>query len=171
MKLAVDTNVLLDVLLGRAPFAEAAGRLWKAVETRKVEGVLTSHALTTVWYLVAAAKGPATARTLVGLLTTVFGVAAVDAAVVRRALGLEFADFEDAVCAAAAEAAGCELVVTRNRKDFGQSPVTAVDPVTALALVEGGAGPHGVSERGAPYGRRRARSVRPGRGGGATGGR
>jgi len=50
------------------------------------------------------------------------------------------------VCAAAAEAAGCDLVVTRNRKDFGRSPVTAVDPITALALVEGGG-----SERRANY--------------------
>jgi hypothetical protein len=79
------------------------------------------------------------------LVAEVFGVAAVDGGVVRRALRLNLADFEDAVCAAAAEGAGCDLVVTRNGRDYRQSPVTAVDPMTALALIAGG-GPKGVSE-------------------------
>ena len=167
MRLAFDTNVVLDVLLDRAPFAESARRLWAAVEAGRVEGVLAAHAFTTVWYLVAEARTPVSARGVVALVAGVFGVAAVDQAVVRRALELEFRDFEDAVCAAAAEAAGCDLVVTRNRKDFGHSPVTAVDPITALALLEGGGSP-GVSERVSVYGRRRPKvRGRHRRGGGA----
>ena len=158
MRLAFDTNVVLDVVLERAPFAESARRLWAAVEKGQIEGLLAAHAFTTVWYLVAQAKGPAAARGIVALVAGVFGVATVDEGVVRRALELEFKDLEDAVCAAAAEAAGCDLVVTRNRKDFAHSPVTAVDPITALALVEGG-GSAGVSERRATYGRR-AKGVR-----------
>jgi len=150
LKLAFDTNVVLDVLLDRTPFAEAARRLWAAVETRKIQGVLAAHTFTTLWYLVAQARNTASARSVVALVVRVFGVATVDEAVVRRALELEFRDFEDAVCAAAAEAAACDLVVTRNGKDFGGSPVTAVDPITALALIEGG-GSAEVSERRATY--------------------
>ena len=37
-------------------------------------------------------------------------------------------DFEDAALASAAEAAGCELIITRNVADFGSSPVPAVTP-------------------------------------------
>jgi len=167
LKLSFDTNVVLDVLLDRAPFGESARDLWAAVERGKVEAVLAGHAFTTVWYLVAQARGAAAARGVVALVARVFGVAAVDQAVVRRALELEFRDFEDSVCAAAAEAAGCDLIVTRNRKDFAKSPVTAVDPVTAVALVEGG-GSGEVSERGSVYGRRRPEvRRRHGRGGGA----
>ncbi len=168
MKLAFDTNVVLDVLLERAPLAEAARELWAAVERGKAEGVIAAHALTTVWYLVADAKTPVSARSVVALVLRVFGVATVDAAVVKRALELEFKDFEDAVCAAAAEAAACDLIVTRNRKDFGSSPVTAVDPMTALALVEGGSS--GVSERAASYRTRDSKAVRARTGvhGGAT---
>jgi hypothetical protein len=98
----------------------------------------------------------------------VFRVAAVSEAVLKRALELDFTDLEDAVCAAAAEAAGCDLVVTRNRKDFGSSPVTAVDPMTALALVEGG-GSTGVSERRANHrsGRQKRVTAQRGARGGA----
>lgn len=47
-------------------------------------------------------------------LVGVFGVAAVDDNVVRRALALAWPDFEDAVCAAAAEASACDAPVTRD---------------------------------------------------------
>jgi predicted nucleic acid-binding protein len=156
LKLAFDTNVMLDVLLDRGAFAESARRLWAAVESGRVRGVLAAHALTTLWYLVAEARGPASARGAVALVSRVFGVAGVDGDVVRRALELESKDFEDAVCAAAAEAAACDLLVTRNGRDFGGSPVTAVDPITALALIDG-EGTAGVGERRASYASRRQR--------------
>ena len=159
MKLAFDTNVLIDVLLERAPFAEAARQLWAAVETGRAAGVIAAHALTTVRYLVSESKGPASARGVVALVARVFGVATVDAAVVRRALELEFKDFEDAVCAAAADHARCDLIVTGNGKDFGGSPVTAVDPITALGLIEGG-GSTGVSERTGTYRGGRPKGIR-----------
>jgi len=126
--------------------------------------VLPAHALTTLWYLLAEGRNVASARTVVTLVVRVFEVAAVDETVVRRALELEFRDFEDAVCAAAAEAAACELIVTRNGRDFAGSPVTAVDPLTALALIQGG-GPSATSERGARYRslRRKGRRVRAAR--------
>ena len=88
-------------------------------------------------------------------------LAAVDASVLKRAVELGFADFEDAVTAAAAEAASCDWIATRNPKDFKGSPVVAVDPLTASALVE--PGPGQVSEPRAAYrkGRRRTLPTSP----------
>jgi hypothetical protein len=82
---------------------------------------------------------------------SVFGVAPVDEAVLRRALSLWWSDFEDAVCAAAAEAAGCDVIVTRAPGDFRGSPVPVVDPVTALSLLQGGSGLEGVAEASTPH--------------------
>ncbi|HVT16252.1 MAG TPA: PIN domain-containing protein [Thermoanaerobaculia bacterium] len=45
-----------------------------------------------------------------------------------RARTLRFEDFEDAALASAAEAAKCELIITRNVADFIYSPVRAVTP-------------------------------------------
>ena len=49
-----------------------------------------------------------------------------DAMLRARTLGWD--DFEDAVVAAAAESAGCDALVTRNVKDFRDSPVPALTP-------------------------------------------
>ena len=76
-------------------------------------------------------------------------IAAVDGGTLRRALVLGWPDFEDAVCAAAAEAAACDLLVTRDAAGFKDSPVIVVDPATALSLIRGGKAPDRVGERSA----------------------
>jgi len=156
VRILADVNLCLDILLERSPFGDAAARIWALVEQGTVEGHVPAHGVTTIHYIVSRERGLTTARLFVSDLLRVFKVAAVDQAVISRAVGLSWRDFEDAVCAAGAEAAGCDLLVTRNVKDYRDSPVTAVDPMTALALVEGTGGPRGVSEARGAY-RRRSR--------------
>jgi predicted nucleic acid-binding protein len=162
----VDVNVLLDAVLERQPHAGVAARIWTAFETRQATGLVPAHGVTTLFYLFERARGAASARRAVGHLLTVFGVAAVNRAVLQRALTLGWADFEDAVCAAAAEAVGCDLIVTRDPAGFRSSPVHTVDPATALALLDREGGPGRVSEpRRAAYvtGRRTRSRQGPGR--------
>ncbi len=146
-RLLVDVNVLLDAVLVRSPHSEMAARIWAAVEDDRVAGFVPAHGVTTLFYLLAQATGAVAARRAIGDLLTVFKVAAVDHAVIQRALALSWRDFEDAVCAAAAEAAGCDLIVTRDLLGFKGSPVPSVDPATALALLAQGGGPGRVAER------------------------
>lgn len=134
-RLLLDLNVLLDVILDRAPDADAAAALWAALERGQGEGVLPADGVTTVYYLLEKARGAAFARRGVALLLRVFSVAAVDGEVLHRALTLEWPDFEDAVCAAAAEASNCAAIVTRDAKGFRNTPVPIVDPAAALALL------------------------------------
>lgn len=132
----MDVNVLLDAVLERPPHAKAATKIWAAVETRRVTGFVPAHGVTTLFYLFSRARGADSARRAVAHLLSVFGVAAVGQATLQRALTLGWTDFEDAVCAAAAEAAGCDLIVTRDPAGFPASPVQSVDPATALVFLE-----------------------------------
>jgi hypothetical protein len=52
---------------------------------------------------------------------------------VRRALALAWPDFEDAVCAAAAEASGCDALVTRDPDGYANAPFPVIDPAAALS--------------------------------------
>jgi predicted nucleic acid-binding protein len=131
-RLLVDLNVILDVLLDRRPHVTAAARVWAAVETGTVPGVLPAHAFTTIHDLAARARGRAFARRTTGDLLRVFDVARVDAAVIRTALSFEWPDFEDAVTAAAAVAAGCDTLITRDPSGFPDPPLRVIDPETAL---------------------------------------
>jgi predicted nucleic acid-binding protein len=157
-RLLADVNVVLDAVLERGTRSDAAARLWMAAETKRVQVLVPAHGVTTLFYLLAREKGSAFARRIVGSVVATFGIAAVDAAVIGRALALGWPDFEDAVCAAAAEVAGCEAVVTGDPKGFRGSSLPVLSPETAVALLEGP--PNRVAEATADYRPRAARRER-----------
>jgi predicted nucleic acid-binding protein len=117
----IDINVVLDVLLDRRPHSKASIIVWIAVETDKLEGLLAAHAVTTIHYLIRKEQGEARARAAIVAMLRVFGIAKVDGDVIRHALDLAWPDSEDSVSAAAAQAAGCDLIVTRDPKGFPDS--------------------------------------------------
>ena len=134
-RILLDVNVVLEVMLDRKLHAGASIKVWAAVETGKVEGLLAAHEITTIFYLVGRERGVAAARRAIAAILHVFEVAAVDAELIRRALDAFWPDFEDAVTAMAAEAAACDGIVTRDRRGFPESPVRVYTPEAAAALL------------------------------------
>ena len=132
-RLLFDVNVVLDVLLDRRPHADSASDAWTVVEHGRVEGLLSAHAVTTVHYLNQKVVGPRRARATTGALLDVFGIAPVSQEVLRVALALDWPDFEDAVTAAAARAAGCHAIVTRDPKGFRRAGLPVLDPAATVA--------------------------------------
>jgi predicted nucleic acid-binding protein len=135
MKVLADANVILDVLLERQPHLGFSKAYWAAIESGAGQGLLAAHALTTIHYLAAQRYGKAEATRIVAALVQVFSIAAVDQRVIDEAFALKFADFEDAVTAAAARAAGCDCIATRDPKGFRGSPVRALLPEQIVPLL------------------------------------
>jgi hypothetical protein len=65
----------------------------------------------------------------------VFSVAPLDSDILEAALALRWPDFEDAVCAAAAVASGCQIIATRDPMGFKRSSCPALAPREALAAI------------------------------------
>ena len=136
-KLMLDINVVLDVLLSRQPHVIPSSRIWAAVEGGFARGFIAAHGVTTIYYLLERDIGGRLARGVVERMLQVVKVAPVDEGVIREALSRGGKDFEDAVCAVAAEASKCEIIVIRDPRGFPRSTIPAVDPKTALALLSG----------------------------------
>lgn len=131
--LLVDTNVVLDVILMRTPWAPDAARVLDAISRGMAGGFIAEHAVTTVHYIVAKEATRAKANTAVGDLLQVLTVVPVGTAEFQRALAMSLSDFEDAVQAAACLTAGADYLVTRNGKDFKGAPVATRTPGEILA--------------------------------------
>ena len=131
----IDTNVLLDVILDRGPWAEDATTLLDKIAKRKARGYVAGHAVTTVYYLVERASGRSAATTAVSDLLEVLTVVPLERADFQRALSLGLRDYEDGVQVAACLKAGARFLVTRNERDFKNAPVTLRSSAEVLALL------------------------------------
>src|ERR1700722_4224165 len=134
-RILLDTNILLDVVLAREPYAEAGEALWGMIEEHNAEGRLAARAITTFYYLVRKQRDHVRAKHAVHSLLQVFKVATVDGTVIHEALQMPGSDFEDCVTAAAAHRSGCAFIVTRDPRGFRASPVEAVTPAAAVAIL------------------------------------
>jgi len=124
-----DTNVVLDVLLDREPFATIGAHLFSHVERGALPGYICATTVTTVHYLAHKALGAEHARQKIRNLIRLFEVAPVNRAVLEAALTSRLADFEDAVLHEAALHVGAEGIVTRDPTGFkgGRLPVYTPD--------------------------------------------
>ena len=136
MKAIVDTNIVLDVLLAREPFAAAARTVFSLAEQSKVEGFLSATTITTVDYILTQSLSRNDAKTALRKLLEIFSVAPVNRSVIEEALASKMADFEDAVLAHSGSLVGADVIITRNTKDFKHSVVKALDPVEFLSSVQ-----------------------------------
>ena len=136
MRVLVDTNVVLDVLLERRPFSEAAAQVFALVEESRIEGFLCATTLTTVDYLLGQALAPAKAREALQRLLNLFEIAPVNRPVLEQALRSGIADFEDAVLEQAGRLVAVDAITTRNVRNFGKSTVTVFDPLELISTVK-----------------------------------
>lgn len=135
MRALFDTNILLDIGLARKPFAETALACIVAAREIGEPPRIAPHALATFYYIVAQARGAEQANTAIRDLIATSEIVSFDHETAQRSLTLKFGDFEDAMIAAAAEAAGMDCIVTRNGDDFKKSPVPALSPEAFLEQI------------------------------------
>jgi len=136
VRVLVDTNVVLDVLLDRRPFAEAATRVFALVEESRIEGFLCATTVTTVDYLLGQALAPEKARDALKKLLDLFEIAPVNRPVLEQALRSGISDFEDAVLEQAGRLVAADAITTRNARDFEKSTVTVYDPLELISTVK-----------------------------------
>ena len=134
-KLLLDTNVILDVILARAPWDGDAVLLLDAISRGQATGFVAGHAVTTVHYIVERARGRAAAHTAVSDLLQFVDVVALERGEFQRALSLGLGDYGDAVQVAACLKIGADVLVTRNARDFKGASVVTRSAGELLALL------------------------------------
>ena len=130
----IDTDVILDVFLEREPHYTNSRNVLYQLDDGGFHGFVTATIIVNIFYHAEKYKGTETAFSCVRNLLTnpALVVLGVDKSVLMTALNVGMADFEDAVQAVAAEFAGIDMIVTRNKRDFRDSPVPAMTPEELL---------------------------------------
>lgn len=127
MKLLIDTNVVLDVLLKRQPFCETAADVLKLCERDDIQECVS--AVTDIYYIANKMMwDKAAVREMLNKLLQVVSIAAVSENEIVHALTLEWYDFEDSVQYSVALLGNMDAIVTRNPKDFAGNELPVWTP-------------------------------------------
>ena len=135
MKLLIDTNIVMDILLKREPsFQDSYQAIHKAAQEKDICYLATS-AVTDIFYILRKALGSKEeARKILYRLTELFIFADVLSNDVLTALSSELVDFEDAIVETIAVRGKMNYILTRNIKDFDRSKVKAITPGEYLKI-------------------------------------
>ena len=136
MKLLLDTNIIIDVLTKREGYI-ASLSLIKHCELGKAEGLVSASTVTDIVYILRKHLLPSEMRTALQTLFLIVDIASVLKGDIAAAFLSEVRDFEDAVQSACALRIGAGYIVTRNPKDFENSPVPAISPEKMLDILCG----------------------------------
>jgi predicted nucleic acid-binding protein len=129
MKVLLDVNVVLDVLLQRQQWLADAQAIWDAAGDGRLECCLCASSLTDIFYIARKLVGQDSARDVVRQCLDSLTVLPVDGQSLKDACARPERDLEDALQIAVATQAGVEALVTRDTTGFANSPVPVVTPV------------------------------------------
>ncbi len=135
MKLLLDTNIVLDVLLSREPFVSDALEIFSLIELKKVDAYLCATTITTIYYLVSKSLNKVQTNRVIENLLQLFKIASVDKDVLVASLKNNGKDFEDSVLYTSAKFCDIDLIVTRDKKGFTNSTVSVQEPKEFLASI------------------------------------
>ncbi len=136
MKILIDTNIILDVLLAREPFLEPAKKLIRLMDAGVHHGYITANSITDIVYVARKTRSMEEIRRIVLDLLDRVAVIGIDREDIVAAFELAFTDFEDALQSACSEREQIDLIVTRNKKDFSKSKVAVEDISDFIAKYE-----------------------------------
>jgi len=133
MKILVDTNVVLDVLLKQEPFLKDSFEIFQLADEGFIIGCLSSASITDIFYLLRKKRhNTVDVYPIMDDLVALFSVVTVSDVTISSALSLRWKDFEDAVQYTVAKENNVEYIITRNEVDFENSDIPCMSPANFI---------------------------------------
>ena len=137
--LFLDTNVVIDILVNREPFAENAEKIFNHSFKKRINIFISAVTYNNIFYILRKEYSQKqTIKCLVDLMkiTEVIGVTK---SILESSLKSEFNDFEDAIQYYSATSINkMDVIVTRNIKDFKKSDLPVLTPDEVISIITNG---------------------------------
>ncbi|MDK2836442.1 MAG: hypothetical protein PWP21_1219 [Thermosediminibacterales bacterium] len=116
MKLMIDTNIVLDLLLKRN-FHESAYKIFKLAEEKKFDAYIASFAITDIYYFLRKELSLEISKEAIKALMEIAKPVSITKKDIEKALNFpEFDDLEDALQLQCAKKIKADYIITRDRK-------------------------------------------------------
>jgi len=135
MKILIDTNVALDILIHRQPWYINSALIFSLTKQNLFQSYISASAVTGIFYLAQKDLGKKTTKEVLKKMLQVFKPATVTDDHIYQALDLDWDDFEDSIQYIVGESFSADYIVTRNIQDYASSSISAVTPEQFLQAV------------------------------------
>ena len=133
MRLMIDTNILLDVLIRREDFYDHSKAVLTLCEEHTVQGFISASAVTDIFYITRKAlESIEDTYKVISSVLNIVRILTVTNDDVLNAFQVKTKDFEDCLMATCAKSNKCDGIVTRNKKDFLTFGVVLYSPEELL---------------------------------------
>jgi predicted nucleic acid-binding protein len=127
MKVFLDTNILIDFIARREEFYQAAANIINLGVKGNIALYATPLTYATCIFIARKVLGYDGAVKAMQILDNYLHVTTMDETQCHHALFSQMPDFEDMLQFESAYAAGCDVIVTRNKKHFPQDAILLLD--------------------------------------------
>jgi predicted nucleic acid-binding protein len=131
-RVLLDTTVVLDALLERAPWVAEARAIWEAHLGYRIAAHITATSLTDIFYVSRRLVGRPRAWLAVGTCLDQLYIIPVGLPLLQSAARFGDGDFEDHLQVASSVASGLDTIVTRDPAGFRNSPISVLTPAQLL---------------------------------------
>lgn len=134
MKLLIDTNIILDVLLKREPFCNNGAKILNLSQKGNIYLYVSASAITNIYYIAnQTLRNKVETKKLLTKLIKLVLIAYVSEDEIRNALTLQWKDFEDSVQYSVALLQEMDGIVTRNPGDYKEAEIKIWIPEELLS--------------------------------------
>lgn len=136
MKVLVDTNIFVDWLSERIPFAENSEKVILKCTEGEVQGYLAVHTFLDLNYILRKQFTLSEKREVFMMLCKTFTVIAENQQMLESVFKNEaYSDLEDGLQIVCAAEKGVDCIVTRNKKDFTATSIKVLLPEEFLEVI------------------------------------
>jgi len=137
MDILIDTNVILDHLCSRQPYAANAGKILHFCFQRDCNGYIAAHSITNIFYILRKQFSVNERKRMLLDLCDFIDVVGIQKKQIIDALNdNEFTDLEDRIQLECAQIINVNYIITRNITDFLHSPIPVILPEDFLKIIE-----------------------------------
>lgn len=137
-KLFLDTNVVVDLLGEREPFYVSAARIATLADKGKIQIIVSALTYSTIYYLLSRFEDKALVKEKIRKFKVIAETSDLTDKIIDKGLVSKFADFEDALQYYCALKMDCNILITRNVKDFKESDISVLTPDEYLNSLKNG---------------------------------
>lgn len=128
-RLFLDTNVILDLLGERDPYYDSIAKLASLADKEELMLIVSPISFATLNYFISKFESAQIAREKLRKFKIICEICKLDEHIIEKGLNSDFKDFEDALQYFSAVDSDCDIIISRNGKDFKKSllPVLTAD--------------------------------------------